>query len=417
MRMYDSDVTVIGGGIVGLAAAYALTQAMPGLRVTLLEKEGAVALHQTGHNSGVLHSGIYYKPGSLRAATCRDGKKKMEAFCARAGIEFRICGKVIVATREDELPALQALYERGIANGIDCRIIDATELRDLEPHASGIKAIHVREAGVVNYSRVCEQLARLVTDCGGSIVTGARVDAVREESEHVEVRTADGRRFTSSYVVNCAGLHSDRVASFVTKKLPLRIVPFRGEYYRISDEAASLCRTLIYPVPDPRFPFLGVHVTRSVEGEVECGPNAVLAFAREGYTLRDISLRDMAEMLAFPGFLRLALRHWRTAVYELWRSVNRRAFLRSVQRLVPAIKDEHLSVAPAGVRAQAIGYDGKLVDDFVVVGEGRVINILNAPSPAATASLAIGDLIVDRLRQLGLTQSSTSPAAQVFAAS
>ena len=378
----SADVVVIGGGIVGLATAYKAS--LQSKRVVVLEKEPAVCSHQSGHNSGVLHSGIYYKPGSLKATTCVRGRRPMEDFCEREGVPFRRSGKVIVATNAAEEARLPALMERGLANGIDCRIIDREELRKLEPHCAGTAAIHVRDTGVVDFKMVCERFASRV-----EVITNARVEAIRE----TEVATAD-RTFPAKQIINCAGLHSDRVARLSGVDPGIRIVPFRGEYYEV--RTADLCRTLIYPVPDPDLPFLGVHFTRGVDDHVHCGPNAVLAFAREGYRRTDINLRDLGETLAFAGFRRFLLRNWRMGIDEMRRSMSKRAFLKAARKLVPDLRDGDLVAAPAGVRAQAMTAEGALVDDFLVTRSGRTLNVLNAPSPAATAALAVADLIMEK---------------------
>ena len=396
--MQEAAVGIIGGGILGLATAYQLTQRTPARRVVVLEKEAGLAHHQTGHNSGVLHSGIYYKPGSLKAVNCREGKKAMEAFCATEGIDYEICGKVIVATTESELPALQTIYERGQANGVTCALIDREHLRELEPAAAGIKAIHVPEAGIVNYKQVCQRLAERIQERDGRIITRARVTGIRQQSGQVVLQTQAGE-FAVDYVVNCAGLHSDRMAALSGVRPDVKIVPFRGEYYEVKPQAQHLCRNLIYPVPDPSFPFLGVHFTRMIEGGVECGPNAVLAFAREGYTKADINLRDLAETLTYTGFLRLAAKYWQTGMGEMWRSFSKAAFVKALQHLIPDIREADLVAAPAGVRAQAIAPDGAMVDDFMIQETERMVHVCNAPSPAATASLNIGRLIVDKLAQ------------------
>jgi (S)-2-hydroxyglutarate dehydrogenase len=394
--MQEAAVGIIGGGILGLATAYRLTEMSPSRQVIILEKEAGLAHHQTGHNSGVLHSGIYYKPGSLKAMNCREGKKAMEAFCATEGIDYDICGKVIVATNENELPALQTIYERGQANGVTCAMIDREHLKELEPAVAGIRAIHVPEAGIVNYKQVCSRLAERIGERDGRIVTGARVTRMQVQSNKVILQTNVGD-FSFDYVVNCAGLHSDRVAAMTGSRPEVKIVPFRGEYFEVKPQAQHLCRNLIYPVPDPSFPFLGVHFTRMIEGGVECGPNAVLAFAREGYTKFDINLADLVETLTYPGFLRLAAKYWQTGLGEMWRSFSKAAFVRALQHLVPAIREDDLEAAPAGVRAQAIAPDGAMVDDFMIHETERVVSVCNAPSPAATASLNIGRLIVDKL--------------------
>ncbi len=394
--MQQAAVGIIGGGILGLATAYHLSQRFPHHRVVLLEKEEGLAHHQTGHNSGVLHSGIYYKPGSLKAANCREGKKAMEAFCATEGIDYEICGKVIVATNERELPALHTIYERGQANGVRCAVIDRAHLQELEPAAAGIKALHVPETGIVNYRQVCQRLAERVQERDGRIVTKARVTGMREQGGQVILHSLAGD-FGVDYVVNCAGLHSDRLAALSGTRPEVKIVPFRGEYYDVKPQAQHLCRNLIYPVPDPGFPFLGVHFTRMIAGGVECGPNAVLAFAREGYHKTDVNLRDLVETLTYPGFLRLAAKYWQTGLGEMWRSFSKAAFVRALQHLVPAIREDDLEPAAAGIRAQAIAPDGAIVDDFMIYETERMVNVCNAPSPAATASLNIGRLIVERL--------------------
>ncbi|HTQ38459.1 MAG TPA: L-2-hydroxyglutarate oxidase [Pirellulales bacterium] len=394
--MHTSDVLIVGGGIVGLATAYHLTREYPDRRVTLLEKELQLAQHQTGHNSGVLHSGIYYRPGSLRALNCRAGKAAMEQFCEAEGIPFEICGKVIVALDDRELPALNRIYERGQANGVRCEMIDRARLTELEPHTAGIQAIHVPEAGIVDYSAVCQRLAQCISQAGGQIVCSARVKAMHTSSESMVVESTAGE-FQAQWVVTCAGLQSDRVAKLSGQHVDPKIIPFRGEYFELKPEAHLLCRNLIYPVPDPNFPFLGVHFTRMIHGGVECGPNAVLAFAREGYRKRDISLRDLAETLTYSGFLKMAAKYWRTGMGEMWRSFSKRAFVRALQRLVPAIQAEHLEAAPSGVRAQAVAPDGVMLDDFLILETQCVVNVCNAPSPAATASLNIGRIIAEKL--------------------
>jgi (S)-2-hydroxyglutarate dehydrogenase len=392
----EADVAIIGGGIVGLATGYQLSRLYPGKSVVLLEKEAGLAEHQTGRNSGVIHSGIYYKPGSLKAVNCREGRKALIEFCQQEGVAHEICGKVIVAIDERELPALERIYERGQANGVKCETIGGDRLRELEPHSAGIRAIHVPDAGIVDYKGVCARLAAHIRQAGGTILTGARVTALHADAPRTRVQSTAGE-FSAKLVVNCTGLFADRVTALGGLTPPAKIVPFRGEYYELSKVAEPFCRNLIYPVPDPDFPFLGVHFTRMALGGVECGPNAVLAFAREGYHLTDINLRDLAESLTYPGFLRLAARNWRMGMGELWRSISKRAFVNALQRLVPEIRVEHLHSAPAGVRAQALAPDGSLVDDFSIVENERIVNVLNAPSPAATASLNIGRLIVDRL--------------------
>lgn len=391
-----TDVTIVGGGIVGLATAYQLLRRFPGTRVVVLEKEDRVAPHQSSHNSGVLHTGIYYRPGSLRAQNCRAGKLAMQTFCDQEGIPYRICGKVIVAVSEAELPQLDVLFQRGQANGVRCAMLTREALQEIEPHTAGIRAIHVPEAGIVDYPAVSRRLAERIQEAGGRIRLGARVTAIRETDDRIVVESTQGA-VESRFLMTCAGLHADRVTKLSGRVPEAPIVPFRGEYYQLVPEAEDLCRGLIYPVPDPKFPFLGVHFTRMIHGGVDCGPNAVLAFAREGYRRTDLNPADLWEALTHPGFRRLALRNWRTGAGEMWRSWNKGAFVKALQRLVPAIRAKHLIPAPAGVRAQALRLDGTLVDDFVIQQSGRVVNVGNAPSPAATSSLNIGNLLVDRL--------------------
>ena len=392
----QTDVAIIGGGIVGLATAYRLQERYPAAKVTILEKEGTLAFHQTGRNSGVLHSGIYYRPGSLRATNCREGKQAMIEFCQREGVAYDICGKVIVAVDDSELGNLQSIYERGQANGVTCEIIGVERLRELEPHSAGIKAIHVPEAGIVDYPAVCEKLANRIREKGGTIQLDSRVTGMRRSNSRMIVLNS-AEDVEARCVITCAGLHCDRVAKLSGSKPNAKVVPFRGEYYELTPDVQHLCKNLIYPVPDPKFPFLGVHFTRLIHGGIECGPNAVLAFAREGYTKLDINLVDLFESLTYPGFLRMAAKHWKTGCGEMWRSFSKAAFVRALQRLMPDIRAEHLHPAPAGVRAQALGLDGKLVDDFVIQENDLVVNVLNAPSPAATAALNVGRLIVDKL--------------------
>lgn len=394
--MQQADVAIIGGGIVGLATAYRLQERFPGKEVVVLEKEREVAQHQTGHNSGVLHSGIYYKPGSLRATNCREGKQAMQDFCDKEDIPYQLCGKVIVAISNDEIPRLEKIFERGQANGVNCQMIDADRLKEIEPHSAGIRAIHVPEAGIIDYRQVCERLALRITDAGGKIMTSAKVTGMFRRDSRMVVQSTAGELETK-LVVNCAGLFSDRVAWLSGQRPDAQIVPFRGEYFELKPSVHHLCRGLIYPVPDPNFPFLGVHFTRMIHGGVECGPNAVFAFKREGYYKTSFNLMDTLESLTYPGFLRMAMRHWRMGFHELWRSFSKDAFVTALQRLVPEIRSEHLVSAPAGVRAQALSRDGNLVEDFLIVENDLVVNVCNAPSPAATASLNVGKLVVDKI--------------------
>jgi (S)-2-hydroxyglutarate dehydrogenase len=396
--MTVSDVAIVGGGIVGLATAYQLLDRFPGTQVVVLEKEREVAQHQTGHNSGVLHTGIYYKPGSLRAVNCRLGKLAMQQFCDREGIPYDLCGKVIVATNQSELPQLQRIYERGQANSVQCTLIDAARLKELEPHVRGVQAIHVPEAGIIDYRQVCDRLALRVQERGGTVLTQARVTSLFRRNGRMIVESTAGE-VEARYVVTCAGLHSDRLTRLSGQTPVAQVVPFRGEYYELKPSVHHFCRGLIYPVPDPNFPFLGVHFTRMIHGGVECGPNAVLAFAREGYYRLSFNLFDFLESITYSGFIRLAWKHWRAGMAEMWRSFSKAAFVAALQKLIPEIQSEHLVPSPAGVRAQALLPNGELVDDFLILDNDLVVNVCNAPSPAATASLNIGRLVVDRLAQ------------------
>jgi L-2-hydroxyglutarate oxidase LhgO len=384
------DVAVVGGGIVGLATAWALAMDHPGIRLVILEKEARVASHQTGHNSGVIHSGIYYRPGSHKARLCVEGARLMKEFCAEHGIRVDPIGKVIVATSKAELPRLAALYERGVANGVaGLALIDRDRLREIEPHAAAIRAIHSPTTSIVDYGEVAHALARGLLARGIVVRTGARVTAIDATGDGFDLDTASGP-VRAGHLVNCAGLHSDVVARMRGARPGVRIVPFRGEYFMVRPERHHLVRGLIYPVPDPEFPFLGVHFTRTVHGEVEAGPNAVLAFAREGYRLGRIHLRELAGTLRYRGFWAMARRYWRTGTYEMYRSLSKAAFVRALQRLVPEITAADITRGGAGVRAQAVAEDGSLVDDFRIARSKGAIHVLNAPSPAATASLAIG---------------------------
>jgi L-2-hydroxyglutarate oxidase len=389
----SADVIVVGGGIVGLAVAYRLATSARARSVIVLEKESAVCTHQSGRNSGVLHSGIYYKPGSLKAALCVKGRRQMEAFCEAEGVAWKRCGKVIAAVNHREAAAISGLVERGKANGVDCIAINRDELRELEPHCAGIAGIHVRDTGVADFKGVCDRLVDRIRERSGEVVTNAAVVKVESNTDGVHVATAVGR-VSGKYLINCAGLHSDRVARLTGDDTPVEIVPFRGEYYTLLKP--ELCRTLIYPIPDPAFPFLGVHFTRGFDDHVHCGPNAVLAFAREGYRRGDISLRDLREIFAFRGFRRMAWKHWRMGFGEMWRSVVKTAFVGSARRLVPELHSDDLASSSAGVRAMAVGLDGSMVDDFLVSRRDRVTNVLNAPSPAATASLAIAEVVIEK---------------------
>jgi L-2-hydroxyglutarate oxidase len=388
-------VMIVGGGIVGLSVALEITQRFPRLRTLLLEKEDRVARHQSSHNSGVIHSGIYYKPGSLKAKLCVAGAAAMVEFCRAHGIPHSICGKVIVATRPEELQSLEELRRRGEANGVaGVRLIGSAELRELEPSASGLNALVVPSTGVTDYAAVCDKYAELIVERGGSILTSAEVLSLKRGASEIVAETKRGA-FSTTYFINCAGLFSDRISRMAGDEPEVTIAPFRGEYYNLTPERSSLVRALIYPVPDPRFPFLGVHFTRRISCRVDAGPNAVLAFRREGYRRTDFKLKDLASSLAFPGFWRMGARYWRSGFDEVHRSFSKAAFVRALQRMVPAVRDEDLVPGGSGVRAQALKRDGTLVDDFQFVQSGNVLHVLNVPSPAATASLMIGRSIVE----------------------
>ena len=389
------DVIIIGGGAVGLGVALEITRRLPHLRLLLLEKEDRVARHQSGHNSGVIHSGVYYKPGSMKARLCVTGAAAMIEICREHGIAHNVCGKVIVATQSEELPRLEELRKRGEANGLTgLHMIGPEELREIEPHASGLEALVVPSTGVTDFALVCEKYAELVSAGGGTVLTSAAVTGIRRLPSEIVVETPRGS-FSTKSLINCAGLFSDRISRMAGDEPGVMIVPFRGEYYDLVPERAAIVRALIYPVPDPRFPFLGVHFTRRITGKVDAGPNAVLALSREGYHHTDISVRDLAGTLSFPGFWRMAGRHWRNGIDEWHRSLSKRAFVRALQRLLPEVSEQDLVPGGSGVRAQALKPDGVLVDDFQFVPSGKVLHVLNVPSPAATASLTIGKAIVD----------------------
>lgn len=394
-------IGIVGGGIVGLSVAYKLSLKYPDSQIVILEKEAKLAEHQTGRNSGVIHSGIYYKPGSLKAVTCREGKRQLEDFCDQHAVRFERCGKVIVALDQSEIPSLEKILDRGIQNGVNCRRIKVDELHDIEPHVNGIDAIHVPETGIVDYVGFCDTLRRLLVGNGHLVNVSFEVTQIDRKNGHVLLSAPDNEQ-PVDFLINCAGLYSDHIASLAGHQPKVRIVPFRGEYYELTHDAEHLCRNLIYPVPDPNFPFLGVHFTRMVLGGVECGPNAVLAFAREGYSNSEVNLRELFESLSYPGLLRLMAKHWRMGMGEMHRSFSKAAFVKALQRLVPAIQDEQLVPAPAGVRAQAISRDGLPVDDFVFEEDEQAIHVINAVSPAATASLAIADEVVRLFEQRSL---------------
>lgn len=399
MRASESfvyDGVVVGGGIVGLAVAMRMLQTGGNRRIAVLEKERVFGGHQTGHNSGVIHSGIYYRPGSLKARLCIQGASRLIEFCKENGIPHHLCGKVVVACDSSELPFLEELRRRGTANGIEgLRLLSPPEVRRFEPHVSCIRGMHVPTTGIVDFQRVAQAYARVIEALGGHLLPRHRVTAVDSSREIVEIRTDQGS-FRARCLVNCAGLHADRVARLSGLTPDCRIVPFRGEYYEIAEAKAHLVKTLIYPVPDPRFPFLGVHFTRMINGKVEAGPNAVLALAREGYTRTSFCLRDSLESLSYSGFWRLAARYWKPGAHEILRSFSKDLFHKALQRLIPSVQRDDLIPGGAGVRAQALKKDGTLLDDFLVVRDGRAFHVLNAPSPAATSSLAIADHILEQ---------------------
>ena len=386
------DVIIIGGGIVGLATGYQLLRHNPFLKFLILEKESDIGLHQTGHNSGVIHSGIYYKPGSLKAQNCRRGIELLLSFCNENNISYDICSKVILATTQDQLSTLDILYDRGQENGIqNLKIISSAEIIEYEPHAAGIGAIYCPETGIIDYLNVCQKLSEIIQETG-ELATNSTVINIEESSDGITVIT-ENQEYKTHFLINCAGLFSDQVAALAGVKRDVRIVPFRGEYYMLKEKSKHLVKNLIYPVPDSRYPFLGVHFTRTIQGEIEAGPNAVLAWAREGYKKSDVNLKEMCDYLSYGGFWRMAGKYWTTALGEYYRSFFKSAFVHALQKLVPEITADDILSSPAGVRAQALSSDGKLVDDFMINDTGNMIHVINAPSPAATSSLAIGEHI------------------------
>jgi L-2-hydroxyglutarate oxidase len=389
------DVAIIGGGIVGTATGMAIGCRPGRPRVLILEAERRLAAHQTGNNSGVIHSGLYYKPGSLKARNCVEGREVMYRFCQEHGLPHDRCGKLVVATSADQMPALEELYRRGVANGLqELKRLEASELQEYEPAVVGVAGLHVSETGIVDYTAVTHTFARLVAEAGGEVRTGARVIAVRRQGGGLVLETTAGG-VEARALINCAGLQSDRVARLCGVEPGVKIIPFRGEYYEIVEERRGLVRNLIYPVPDPRFPFLGVHFTRMIQGGIEAGPNAVLAFRREGYTKTSFSARDSLEMLGYPGFWRMAGKYWRMGMGEMYRSARKKAFVQALQGLIPELREADVHPSGAGVRAQALDPAGSLLDDFRIVEAERMIHVLNAPSPAATASISIGRTIAD----------------------
>lgn len=390
------DFAIVGGGIVGLSTGMAIYERFPNAKVVVIEKESVVAEHQTGHNSGVIHSGIYYKPGSFKARFARQGSKSMTAFCQIHGIDHDICGKVIVATKQEEIPLLENLYNRGMENELAIHRIGPDELKEIEPYVNGLGAIRVPMAGIVNYRQVSEKFAEIIRESGGEIRLNTKVEKMHEESDQVIIETNRGT-LKAGMVINCAGLHSDRVALAAGYKTDMKILPFRGEYYKLKPEKRYLVKNLIYPVPNPKFPFLGVHFTRMISGEVDAGPNAVLSFKREGYRKTDFNAKDLIDSLSFPGLWKMAGKFAKEGLDEYIRSFSKKQFTKSLQELIPEIQEDDLIPAPAGVRAQALRSDGNMVDDFHIIQGKRTIHVCNAPSPAATASIEIGKEVVNRI--------------------
>lgn len=388
-----TDFIIIGGGIVGLSTAYHLKKQNIKLEVIVLEKESKIALHQTGNNSGVIHSGIYYKPGSLKAVNCKKGYHQLIQFCNENEIKYDLCGKIIVATEKDELAVMSNIYERGVANGLGgIKKITAQEIKEIEPHCAGIEGIWVPETGIIDYVKVSQKYAELFLNLGGKIFFEQEVQEIKSLGKSSEIQTQEDR-FESKWIINCAGLYSDKVAKMTNEIVDVQILPFRGEYFNIKKEKEYLVKNLIYPVPNPNFPFLGVHFTRMINGGVEAGPNAVLAFAREGYTNKTVNWKELFETLGHSGFQKVALKYWKDGMYEMYRSYSKTAFTKALQRLIPEIQKDDLEVGNAGVRAQACDSKGNLSDDFLIFEAKNVINVCNAPSPAATSSLAIGESI------------------------
>lgn len=390
------DIIIVGGGIVGLATALKLKQQRPKTRLLVIEKEDEVAMHQTGHNSGVIHSGLYYKPGSLKATNCIRGYQMLIDFAEQEGIPYDLCGKIVVATRPEQVPILEGLYERGYQNGLKgFKMLDLAGMREYEPHVQGIKGFFVPQTGIINYKAVCEKYAEKVRELGGEIIFGQRVTSIQQGEKFSNVITEQSYHQTK-LVINCAGLYSDKVAQFTQQDpIHLRIIPFRGEYFEIKPEKQHLVKNLIYPVPDPNFPFLGVHFTRMIGGGVEAGPNAVLAFRREGYKKLDIHAKELWQTLTWPGFQKVAAKYWQTGLGEMYRSFSKAAFTKALQELIPEIKESDLVPGGAGVRAQACDRDGGLLDDFSIIERPNAINVCNAPSPAATSSLSIGQTVAE----------------------
>lgn len=389
-------ITIIGAGIVGLATAYQLQPKNPSAKIILLEKENGVAKHQTGNNSGVIHSGIYYKPGSLKATNCRSGYNLLIDFCNQNDIKYELCGKVIVATDETELPSLQSLYDRGLQNGLTgLKILSAEEIKEYEPSVQGVRGIFVPQTGIIDYKQVSQKLYEIIIANGAEIKFSEKVVDIQNKNK-VIVKT-ESNEYESDILISCSGLFSDRIAKMSEAKIDVRIIPFRGEYYKLTENKKHLVKSLVYPVPDSNFPFLGVHFTKIIDGGVEAGPNAVFAFKREGYRKTDFNLRDSYESLSWRGFQKVAAKYWQTGLGEFYRSFSKPAFTKALQKLIPEIQIDDLQPGGAGVRAQACSYDGKLLDDFYILEKRNIFHVLNSPSPAATASLSIGEYIANKV--------------------
>ena len=390
------DFAIVGGGIIGLSTAMALGDRYPDAKILLLEKESRWAYHQTGNNSGVIHSGIYYQPGSFKAKFCRAGSQSMAQFCQEHAIAHEVCGKIIVAIEPDELPRLENLYQRGLQNGLKVERITPDQVQEIEPHVRSLAGVRVYSTGIVSYKQVCQKYAELATVQGANLRLNTRVETLLKTSNGYDIETTNGT-FSTQFVINCAGLHCDRMAQLAHTKPPAKIVPFRGEYYELTPEKRYLVKHLIYPVPNPDFPFLGVHFTRMIDGTVHAGPNAVLSFKREGYKKTDFDLRDFAEVITYPGFWKLMSKHADQGLQEMMRSWSKALFVQSLQRLIPEVQAKDLVPTHAGVRAQALMPNGELVDDFLMVQEGDALHVYNAPSPAATASIEIGHAIANQV--------------------
>lgn len=395
MESSSFDMAIVGGGIIGLATGMRLVEAYPGIRAVVIEKEDRIAAHQTGHNSGVIHSGLYYRPNSLKARLCVSGSRELVSFCREHVVSHEICGKIVAATSEDQLAALDELYRRGNENQVPgLRMLDPAEVREFEPHVRCIRGLLAPGTGIVDYTDVAKAYAKVFEGAGGKIWLGRKVVRIITESGGLRIETTRGKIFSRS-LINCAGLYSDRVARIAGFTPPCAIIPFRGEYYRIKPERGYLVNNLIYPVPDPAFPFLGVHLTRTIDGKIEAGPNAVLAFAREGYSRARVDPAELIEIVCYPGFRRMVSRYWKKGVAEMVRSFSKKLFAKGLRELIPEVCEEDLIPGGAGVRAQAVGPDGRLLDDFVVQRDERMVHVLNAPSPAATSSAAIAAHIVE----------------------